>query len=448
MTGKNCSFTLLATALVALLAGPSGVGRAWAQQGDAVPIEGIAAIVGNEIILQSEIQIQITILMAQQGIDPRTTPAERIEALGDQALNSLIDDKLLVARARRDTIEVERSEVDNAIDQRIETFRQNAGGEAGFQQALQAEEMTEQELRRRLRDQERNRLLGQKVLEAQNLRRPTPVSRRQAAEFIRDRGDELLIVLRHILLKPPEDSDPVELARRRSVDLRERIVSGLEDFESVARRESEDPGSGQAGGDLGEFERGMMVPEFDEVVWVLPVGEVSEPVRTQFGWHLIEVISRTDDKVRARHILIRPDTAGAAINALSDTIGAIQAALESGIPFLELVARYSEAEDAVAGGGHYLTIARTDPNAVDAIPQEWVPAIQALEPGGWSPPVEDENGVHILQRMVVGAEAIDLVLQIDFPVIERTVQQIRMAEAIQEWLEELRRETYIEIKKD
>jgi peptidyl-prolyl cis-trans isomerase SurA len=433
---------------VALLAGISGVGNAWAQQEEAVLIDGIAAIVGNEIILQSEVQIQITILMAQEGMDPRTTPADVIEALHDQALNSLIDDKVLVARARRDTIEVERSEVDNAVDQRIEQFRQNAGGEAGFQQALLAEEMTEQELRRRLRDQLRNELLGQRVLQAQNLSRPTPVSRRQAAEFMGERGDELLIVLRHILLKPPEDSDPVEMAQRRILALRERIVSGLEDFESVARRESEDPGSGQAGGDLGEFERGMMVPEFDEVVWVLPIGEVSEPVRTQFGWHLIEVTARTDDKAQARHILIRPDTGGAAVSALSDTIGAIESALASGTPFLELVARYSEAEDAVTRGGHFLTIARTDPNAVANIPQDWIPAIQALEPGDWSTPVEDEDGVHILQRMLIGDEAIDLVLQLDFPVIEQTVQQVRRAEAIQAWIAELRRETYIEIKKD
>jgi peptidyl-prolyl cis-trans isomerase D len=92
------------------------------------------------------------------------------------------------------------------------------------------------------------------------------------------------------------------LAHARSV--RERIVTGEEDFAEVARTESVDPGSRQRGGDLGAFPRGAMVGPFDEAAFSLPIGEVSEPVLTQFGYHIIEVTERDEELAYARHILI------------------------------------------------------------------------------------------------------------------------------------------------
>jgi peptidyl-prolyl cis-trans isomerase D len=91
------------------------------------------------------------------------------------------------------------------------------------------------------------------------------------------------------------------LQRARSV--RQEIVGGA-DFAEVARRESADPGSREAGGDLGTFRRGQMVPTFDEAAFSLPVGQVSEPVQSPFGYHVIQVQERQEDEVRARHILI------------------------------------------------------------------------------------------------------------------------------------------------
>ena len=92
------------------------------------------------------------------------------------------------------------------------------------------------------------------------------------------------------------------LEHARSV--RERIVTGEEEFAEVARMESVDPGSRQRGGELGAFPRGAMVGPFDEAAFSLPIGEVSEPVLTQFGYHIIEVTERDEELAHARHILI------------------------------------------------------------------------------------------------------------------------------------------------
>lgn len=103
------------------------------------------------------------------------------------------------------------------------------------------------------------------------------------------------------------------LERARAV--RAEIVGGA-DFAEVARRESADPGSGQNGGDLGSFTRGQMVGEFEEAAFSLPIGEVSEPVLTQFGYHLIQVQEREGDTVRARHILIATEPSEEALDRL------------------------------------------------------------------------------------------------------------------------------------
>lgn len=98
--------------------------------------------------------------------------------------------------------------------------------------------------------------------------------------------------VRHILIKPSEILTD-EQARELAVDVKERIEGG-EDFGDLARKYSEDIGSAQEGGDLGWTQAGQMVPEFEATMAVTDVGEISDPVRSQFGWHILEVMERRD----------------------------------------------------------------------------------------------------------------------------------------------------------
>lgn len=106
--------------------------------------------------------------------------------------------------------------------------------------------------------------------------------------------------------KAPTAADTTA-ARERTEELRRQILDGA-DFAEVARRESEDPGSASQGGSLGTVGPGEMVPAFDQAVWSLPAGQLSEPVLTRFGYHLIEVESRTgEEQAEVRHILVPID---------------------------------------------------------------------------------------------------------------------------------------------
>jgi len=100
---------------------------------------------------------------------------------------------------------------------------------------------------------------------------------------------------RHILLRPSEIQSPQE-AQRKLAQMRERVLLG-EDFATLARAHSEDPGSAASGGDLGWVSPGQMVPEFQKAMDALKIGEISQPVQSSFGWHLIQVLERRDRDV-------------------------------------------------------------------------------------------------------------------------------------------------------
>jgi peptidyl-prolyl cis-trans isomerase D len=121
-------------------------------------------------------------------------------------------------------------------------------------------------------------------------------------------------------------------ARTKALALREEIVKGAK-FEDVAKRESADTVSGQAGGDLGKGVKGRFVSEFEKAAYALPVGEVSQPVQTPFGFHLIRVDSKKGDTLGVRHILVRiemADTAAARIDKEADALSNAAASSEQG----------------------------------------------------------------------------------------------------------------------
>ncbi|MEO8636265.1 MAG: SurA N-terminal domain-containing protein [Gemmatimonadales bacterium] len=128
------------------------------------------------------------------------------------------------------------------------------------------------------------------------------------------------------LVRAADHSDSV-VAHDRALVLRKEILDGAP-FDEVAKRESSDSVSGAKGGDLGDFGKGTMDPAFERAAFALPIGTVSEPVLSEFGYHLIKVESRSGGKVRARHILVPIEIAGAHrdwLDARADTLEGLAA---------------------------------------------------------------------------------------------------------------------------
>lgn len=403
-------------------------------------IDGIAAVVGEEIILKSDVELQFQYEVGMRRLTANTLTPELEADIREAVLERLIDQAVIVERAKRDSIVVTRNEIETAIDQWLDTIRANVGGESALQQQLEAEGITLQELRDRRKIMAENELLQAKMIQSLGIR-PTAVSRKEGEAFIRENGEGLLI-LRHIFLTKPPPGELDAATRARAEQLRDRILNGGEDFAVVAREYSDDTSSGQAGGDLGTAPRGTYVTSVDSTVWDIPVGEVSEPVKSQYGWHLVQVISRGDEGAHARHILIRPN----AEQAMADTILHIENALNTGEDFGDLVARFSDEEDATERKGYFQLLPKDIQPGAASLPYEWIQALQSLEVEDWAGPLESQDGIHFIQRLPVDDAAVNLVLQYNFPVVEFSIQRGREQEELERWVRELRAETYVEIK--
>src|SRR5690606_20185021 len=178
-----------------------------------------------------------------------------------------------------------------------------------FQQVVAGIYVPDSELWRLWRDREERVRIRYLVLDPARLVADTDVSvtQQEIEAYYKANKDEFRqnarASVRMAVLEKTVSAEDSAAALARVEALREEILAGG-DFEEIARRESADPGSAAQGGDLGTFSRGQMVEPFDEAVFSLPIGRVSEPVLTQFGYHLIRVESRNGDEARARHILI------------------------------------------------------------------------------------------------------------------------------------------------
>jgi len=428
------------TAALIMMTGIVSSGQAQQPEGGEFPLDGIAAIVGTEIILRSEIDMQLYIDSQNRGLNLETLSEAQIDTLRRQILDNLITQKVIVARARRDSIVVSRGEVDAAVDRWMDQIRESMGGDQVFQAQLAAEGMTERDLRERRWEMTENELLRNRLFQQIGIRQ-SPVSRQEGEAFLHEYASDLM-ALRSIYLSAPPTEELTALARQRAEELRRRIVEERESFAALARSESADTGSGSVGGDLGEAPRGTYVASIDSTVWNTPLGTVSEPVRSQYGWHLVEVLSRDDTAARARHILIGFGTD----QALAARIEEVENALNAGEEFGDLARRYSDAPGIEESEGFYAVLPRQTTPQESQLPAEWLTRVQALSPGEWAGPFDSPQGIFFFQRMPLDETTIELILRVDFARIEAYLQNQRQIAQIEEYLEQLRNETYIEIK--
>ncbi len=242
----------------------------------------------GEIILYSEVRERLFQMKSPAAADQADKKTEA------KALETLIDEKLILQLGKEKEIEISEREV----DEMAERFRKRVGAsEEQFEELLAGEGMTIQRYKKMLREQ----LLSRKVI-SREVQGQVKVTEEGITEYYKEQSEEFktapVIRARHILLIVKEYAgDARETAVLNEIRrIRREIIDGL-DFAEAARKYSEGP-SGPNGGDLGEVVPGVMVKSFEEAAFALKSGEVSGPIRTQFGYHLIKVDSRKESKLR------------------------------------------------------------------------------------------------------------------------------------------------------
>ena len=397
-------------------------------------VDRIVAVVDKEIITEADLQERLTYIAIQNRMDPKTP------GLRKQVLDGMIADKLVLAQAIIDSVNVTDEEVTRMLDQQFQNFIRQAGSE---QQLEKVYGKPIARMKREYKPEMRKQLLIQRVRQQREAN--IQITRREAEEFYESYKDSLPKVpeeldLSHIFIIPKPDSALEEQSRKKLNAIRDSIVAGG-DFAGFARRYSQD-GSAPSGGDLGWAKRGVVfVPEFEEAVFALKEKEISPVVKTEFGFHLIQLLERRGESVHARHILFRTEKGPASDTAAVVRLREIRDRALKGESFAELARKYSEDEDTKSVGGDLGTV------AVDQLEADFAPVVKDLKPGEICQPhrvsLKSSYGYQIvLLKKRTAPHAVNM--NDDYRRIEQMALYMKRNRLNSEWIEELKKSIYWE----
>lgn len=341
-------------------------------------LDKVVAVVADEPILHS----QVTELLAGTGRDPGAGPADPAYM---RALDELVEEKLLLEAARQAGFYPSQEEIDGMVEARMDSVEANFGGERQLMEALASSGLTVAEFRRRTAD-----IVASGKAVSDYLRYRTsrvmsslPTEARGYLESHSDLVEEVAMPrnLSWIYLPVLPAMQRCSAAFDTLEAARERILSGEADFADEAGRLSDDASSGQ-GGSLGTFGRGEMTPTFEQVVFSLRPGEVSEPFRTPYGVHIVRVDTvLAPDSLGASHILLGVQREGGDVERAMDRADSLAELVRQGADFAALAARHSLDPETADRGGSLGTV----------LVRGWMPevaeALEGLQQGELSEPV-------------------------------------------------------------
>ncbi|HQU70920.1 MAG: peptidylprolyl isomerase [Calditrichaeota bacterium] len=403
-------------------------------------VDRIAAIVGNEIILESDLQTMLSQYGFQNRVDVFRDPVLR-KKLSTEFLQRMIDDKVLLIKADEDTIKADDDRVDQYLEQQINMFIQQANGSVETLEKYYG--MPLAKIRKEMRKQISGRMRVE-TLRQVNFGSVT-ASRREVEKFFQEYADSLpnqqeQVDISHILMQVTPSEEAAKTAFEKIEALRERVVNG-EDFASVARQFSEDPSAKSNSGNLGFVSRGDLVKEFEEVAFNMEEGKISEPVQTQFGFHIIQLLERQGERINVRHILIQLQPTEADEQRTVQALQEIREKILSGeAAFEDMALEYSDDPNVQTDKGH-LGLFATDNFQVQA----FATTVEDMQPGEISQPFRTDFGYHILM-LNDRISARTLSLQNDWQQIEQYALEYKRNQEFQKWLKELRAEIPIDVK--
>lgn len=399
----------------------------------------ILAVVGNEIILESDLQYQLS-LYARQNKLTQIPPA-----LAQEIFNSLITDKIILAKALQDSIEVSDDEVTKELDNRIKGLIDQVGSQARLEEIYA---MSIVKIRMLLREDLKKRMMTER-LKRQKFGNGVKATDREVREFFRTYQDSLPkateeFEIAHIYLERNISDAEKNWAKDKAKQLLDSIKSGA-DFSELARRNSDDSLSALDGGNLGYVKKGSFVKPFEEAALVLQVGEVSDLVETQFGYHIIKLLEKKGDGFTTQHILVKFPTFESSDLETIKFLNDVKAKIESGqMSFDDAAKEYSKDESTKMKGGY------VGPISTDQLDSTVIERISATPVGGISDPVRittngTDYGYEII-KVINRTPEHDLTLEGDYDKIRRLADQYKEGKELDKWINGMRETIYIDTR--
>ncbi|MBX2990648.1 MAG: peptidylprolyl isomerase [Bacteroidetes bacterium] len=401
---------------------------------EAQVLDRIVAVIDKEMILESELNAQTQFFITTNKLDPNTP------GLREQVLQSMINEKLILAKAIEDSVTVSEDEVTQQLDAIVRQRVQAAGSEQRLEELYG---MPISRIKREYRDEMKKNLLSQRL--QQQRFGGSQISRLEVEEFFRTYQDSLgevpeEVELAHIFVRPKFGETEKAESYGKMKLLLDSIKAGVP-FEDLARRHSQDPGSAAQGGELGFVRRGLFVKDFETAVFSLKEQEVSGIVETEFGLHIIQLLERRGDAVHARHILMRIERTEASDDSAKAYLNGLRTRILAGESFAEIARKFSEDKETASIGGNLGTF------ELEQLPKELYPVVSPLKSGEISEPVRIPVGTQYGYSIVWVRERTPehkANLDQDYKRIEIVASNYKRQKDYAAWLESLRKSIYWE----
>lgn len=403
-----------------------------------VVIDKVIAIVDNEIILQSELEFQISIFASQRGMDPKSPE------LKTQILNSMIDEKLVYAQAELDSIVITEAEIDQRIDYQVKVLQQQYGSIAKIEEMYG---MPIEKIKRELREDVRKNLMVQRLREKNFA--PIEASRREVEAFYYAYKDSLGMIPEklHIyhIFRNPKTTDKLKKQYR---DFAQAVLDSIKQgasFEDMATKYSEDPGSKAFGGDLGFVKKGVFYPQFEAAAYALEVGEISNIIETPVGYHIIELLEKRGESIHTRHILFKFKTDEGADLETITFLTEIRDSITKEINTFQYYAKkYSEDKETAPFNGDLGTfyINQLDKNLLDIVSKMKQGEISFPKRIDYGQGVYGYHIVYLQSRIPQHPPS----LEEDYAELKRLADEYKKQKQYDAWVASLRDKIYWEVK--
>ena len=400
-------------------------------------VDRAAAVIGNELILVSDVESEVQMLRTKGYGSDRNVRCEVLEKMMEQ--------KLFLIQSRIDSLTVNQDMVESNLSQQIDQIRTALGGDE------QVEEYFHKPLYK-LRSEWRKQFEDQSLIqqEQQEVVKQLPEVTPYDVKVFLDSTDEndLPVVpqmyqLSQICIYPDREAAAIAV-KEKLLDIRERIING-EKFSTLARLYSEDPGSARKGGELGMASKSIFWPAFSDAAMSLKPGIISQIVETPDGFHIIEVLDKKGDMFYARHILLKPEYTAADREKAFARLDSLKTMIDTSEISFELAARYYSEDPATRTNGGQMA----DPNtgssyfAIDELKPQDYAAIKDLKPGEISEPVEsldnegrDGNLVYKIIRLDKIVPSHTATFERDYTELRNIVQQKKQVEALESFVDQ------------
>lgn len=414
----------------------------------------IVAHVNDNVILKSEIDQSVADYIRQSRVSGQ--PVEFSEELWYNFLQSAIDNYVLLEKAELDSVTVTDEEVGLQMDQRIEQLIRQAGSERALEQAFGKSLI---QLKADFREDFREQMLSSRV---QNMKiQSIKITRPEVRKFFEDIPKDSLptipeqVALSQIVMIPPANANAKKEAYEFAQQLRDSIVIHGKSIEDLARRHSDDKGSGQNGGLLPLMSLDELVSEYSAAASALQPGGISKVVETQFGYHVIRLNRRVGDRIETNHILIAVDSEDVDEEYAINELNAIRDSLLNNpeLKFSQMARKYSEDEATANLGGkifdpqtgeRLIPLTRLEPAMYRIVLlMDEVGAIS--EPKPFTLRSQNKKAYRIVRLDDQIPEHIASLEQ-DYERLKNIALQQKQYNELQKWMQELREEMYIEYK--